>query len=163
MVRLPRIPPRKRCAPDDISGEQASESRLYAFSPETKEKLRKFRLGTSRAKDPQAIIYIIDQKNQEIRPEDGEVYTKMEDLADELPDSSPRFILLSYPLTLKSGRPSVPYVLLYWLPENCNPNSRMMYAGAVELMRNTAQVNRVIEVEEEKDIISIESNLQGED
>ncbi|KAE8326915.1 hypothetical protein BDV39DRAFT_86658 [Aspergillus sergii] len=141
----------------------ASESRLYAFSPETKEKLRKFRLGTSRAKDPQAIIYIIDQKNQEIRPEDGEVYTKMEDLADELPDSSPRFILLSYPLTLKSGRPSVPYVLLYWLPENCNPNSRMMYAGAVELMRNTAQVNRVIEVEEEKDIISIESKLQGED
>ncbi|KAB8273317.1 hypothetical protein BDV30DRAFT_210811 [Aspergillus minisclerotigenes] len=141
----------------------ASESRLYAFSPETKEKLRKFRLGTSRAKDPQAIIYIIDQKNQEIRPEDGEVYTKMEDLADELPDSSPRFILLSYPLTLKSGRPSVPYVLLYWLPENCNPNSRMMYAGAVELMRNTAQVNRVIEVEEEGDIISIESKLQGED
>lgn len=56
MVRLPRIHPRKRCAPDDISGEQASESRLYAFSPETKEKLRKFRLGTSRANDPQAII-----------------------------------------------------------------------------------------------------------
>ncbi|KAE8160484.1 hypothetical protein BDV40DRAFT_214544 [Aspergillus tamarii] len=141
----------------------ASESRLYAFSPETKEKLRKFRLGTSRAKDPQAIIYVIDQKNQEIRPEDGEVYTKMEDLADELPDSSPRFILLSYPLTLKSGRLSVPYVLLYWLPENCNPNSRMMYAGAVELMRNTAEVNRVIEVKEEDDIISIESKLQSED
>ncbi|GAB1191392.1 hypothetical protein APSETT444_000564 [Aspergillus pseudonomiae] len=163
MVRLPRIPPRKRCAPDDISRKQASESRLYAFSPETKEKLRKFRLGTSRAKEAQAIIYIIDQKSQEIRPEDGEVYTKMEDVADELPDSSPRFILLSYPLTLKSGRPSVPYVLLYWLPENCNPNSRMMYAGAVELMRNTAQVNRVIEVEEEDDIISIESKLQSED
>ncbi|OGM42071.1 glial maturation factor [Aspergillus bombycis] len=167
----------------------ASESRLYAFSPETKEKLRKFRLGTSRAKDPQAIICkahllsrrplrrrcqvynkltvnlldIIDQKSQEIRPENGEVYTKMTDVADELPDSSPRFILLSYPLTLKSGRPSVPYVLLYWLPENCNPNSRMMYAGAVELMRNTAQVNRVIEVEEEDDIISIESKLQSED
>lgn len=39
----------------------------------------------------------------------------------------------------------------------------MMYAGAVELMRNTAQVNRVIEVEEEDDIISIESKLQSED
>lgn len=35
---------------------QASESKLYTFSPETKEKLRKFRLGTSRAKDPQAVI-----------------------------------------------------------------------------------------------------------
>lgn len=45
---------------------------------------------------------IIDSKSQEIRPEDGEVYSKMEDLADELPESSPRFILLSYPLTLVS-------------------------------------------------------------
>ncbi|GAT27527.1 glial factor naturation factor [Aspergillus luchuensis] len=143
-----------------------SESRLYSFSPETKEKLRKFRLGTSRAKDPQAIIWltdIIDNKTQEIRPEDGEVYSKMEDVADELPESSPRFILLSYPLTLTSGRPSVPYVMLYYLPENCNPNQRMMYAGAVELMRNTAEVNRVIEVYEEDDIISIESKLQSAD
>lgn len=38
-----------------------------------------------------------------------------------------------------------------------------MYAGAVELMRNTAEVNRVIEVKEEDDIISIESKLQSED
>ncbi|OJI96175.1 hypothetical protein ASPVEDRAFT_35536 [Aspergillus versicolor CBS 583.65] len=140
-----------------------SSERLYAFSPETKERLRKFRLGTSRAKEPQALIYIVDTKSQEIRAEDGEVYTKMEDLADELPESSPRFILLSYPLTLGSGRLSVPYVLLYYLPENCNPTQRMMYAGAVELMRNTAEVNRVIEVESDEDIISIESKLQSED
>ncbi|OJJ98717.1 hypothetical protein ASPACDRAFT_30348, partial [Aspergillus aculeatus ATCC 16872] len=139
-----------------------SESRLYSFSPETKEKLRKFRLGTSRAKDPQAVIYIIDNKSQEIRPEDGEVYTKMEDLADELPETSPRFILLSYPLTLSSGRLTVPYVMLYYLPENCNPSLRMMYAGAVELMRNTAEVNRVIEVESEEDILGIEAKLQSQ-
>jgi hypothetical protein len=46
---------------------------------------------------------IIDKETQEIRPEDGEVYTKMEDLADELPESAPRYILLSYPLTMVSG------------------------------------------------------------
>ncbi|KAJ5086479.1 glial factor naturation factor [Penicillium alfredii] len=138
-----------------------SESRLYTFSPETKEKLRKFRLGTSRAKDAQAIIYIIDAKSQEIRPQDGEVYSKMEDLADDLPESSPRFILLSYPLTMSSGRPSVPYVLLYYLPENCNPSHRMMYAGAVELMRSTAEVNRVLEVQSEEDITDIASRLTG--
>lgn len=34
----------------------SSEQRLYTFSTETKDKLRKFRLGTSRAKDPQAVI-----------------------------------------------------------------------------------------------------------
>lgn len=43
---------------------------------------------------------MIDAKTQEIKPADDEVYSNMLDLADELPDSSPRFILLSYPLTL---------------------------------------------------------------
>ena len=52
-------------------------------------------------------------------------------------------------------------LLLYYLPENCNPPSRMMYAGAVELMRNTAEVQRVIEVESESDVLDIEKKLSG--
>lgn len=52
--------------------------------------------------------------------------------------------------------------MLYYLPENCNPSLRMMYAGAVELMRNTAEVNRVIEVESEEDIVGIEARLQSQ-
>lgn len=62
-----------------------------------------------------------------------------------------------------SGRLSVPYTLLYYLPENCNPSQRMMYAGAVELFRNTAEVNKVIEVETETDVINIKSKLSGEE
>lgn len=42
----------------------------------------------------------IDKKTLEISQADDEVYTKMTDLSDELPDNSPRFVLLSYPLTL---------------------------------------------------------------
>lgn len=45
---------------------------------------------------------MIDVKSQEIKPADNETYSDMQQLADELPDSSPRFILLSYPLTLVS-------------------------------------------------------------
>jgi len=62
-----------------------------------------------------------------------------------------------------SGRLSVPYVLLYYLPENCNPSSRMMYAGAVELMRTTAEVSRVIEISDGADLESIEKKLGGEE
>ena len=43
---------------------------------------------------------MIDAKSQEVKPADDETYSDMLELADELPDSSPRFILLSYPLTL---------------------------------------------------------------
>jgi len=139
----------------------ASESRLYTFSGETKEHLRKFRLTTSRAKDPQAVIYLIDKNTHEIRQDDEKiVYKSLEEIGDELPDHSPRFILLSYPLTLPDGRLSVPYVLLYYLPITCNAGSRMLYAGAKELMRNTSEAGRVIDVESVEDLEDIPKKLE---
>ncbi|KAL6862756.1 hypothetical protein ACO1O0_002994 [Amphichorda felina] len=140
----------------------ASESRLYTFSPETKEHLRKFRLTTSRAKEPQAVIYMIDKATHEIRQdEDKVVYKSLDEVAEDLPDHSPRFVLLSYPLTLPDGRLSVPYVLLYYLPITCNPEMRMLYASAKELMRNTSEVGRVIDIESADDLEEIPKKLEG--
>ncbi|TID26110.1 glia maturation factor beta [Venturia nashicola] len=139
----------------------ASESRLYNISTPTKEKLRKFRLSTSRAKDPQAQDQI-DKKTLDISQADDETYTKVQDIADELPDHAPRFVLLSYPLTLASGRLSVPYVMLYYLPVTTNAEMRMLYAGAKELMRNTAEVNKIIEITEAEDLEDIEEKLKGD-
>jgi hypothetical protein len=42
----------------------------------------------------------IDRKTLEIQPEDDTVYSNIRDVIDELPDNAPRFVLLSYPLTL---------------------------------------------------------------
>ncbi|KAH6659127.1 hypothetical protein BKA67DRAFT_6552 [Truncatella angustata] len=138
----------------------ASESRLYTFSQETKDHLRKFRLGTSRSNDPQAVIYTIDKKTLEIKQdEDKVVYKTLEEIGDDLPDHSPRFVLLSYPLTLASGRLSVPYVMLYYLPVTANAELRMTYAGAKELMRNTAEVGKVIEIETVEDLEDIPEKL----
>ena len=39
----------------------------------------------------------------------------------------------------------------------------MSYAGAVELMRSTAEVNRVIEISDGSDLAGIEKKLAGED
>jgi len=79
----------------------SSESRLYTFSQESKDHLRKFRLGTSRSNDPQAVIYLIDKHTLEIKQdEEKTVYKDLQELGEDLPDHSPRFILLSYPLTL---------------------------------------------------------------
>ncbi|GAB1734188.1 hypothetical protein KC343_g11301 [Hortaea werneckii] len=141
----------------------SSEARLYTFSPETKNALRKFRLGTSRAKDPQAVIYQIDKSTMEIKQVDETIYSNMQDLSDELPDNSPRYVLLSYPLTMESGRLSVPYVMINYLPPTCSSEMRMLYAGAKELMRNQAEVNRIIEMDAAEEIEEIEEKLKGED
>ena len=48
----------------------------------------------------------IDKNTKEIRQdEDGTVYKTLEDIGEDLPDHSPRFVLLSYPLTLVSSDP----------------------------------------------------------
>ncbi|KAI1001955.1 hypothetical protein K3495_g6252 [Podosphaera aphanis] len=138
----------------------ASESRLYTFSSESKAHLRKFRLGTSRSKEPQAVIYLIDKQTLEIKQdEDGIVYKDLESVGEDLPDHSPRFVLLSHPLTLPSGRTSVPYVLLYYLPVTCNSEMKMLYAGAKELMRNTAEVGKVIVIDSVEDLDELPQRL----
>ncbi|KAK7417571.1 hypothetical protein QQX98_004537 [Neonectria punicea] len=142
---------------------QASESRLYTFSTETKDHLRKFRLTTSRAKGPQAVIYMIDKNTHEIRQdEDKTVYTSLDEIGDDLPDHAPRFVLLSYPLTMPDGRLSVPYVMLYYLPITCNAGMRMLYAGAKELMRNTSEVGRILDIESVEDLEEIPDKLATE-
>ncbi|CAK7206444.1 hypothetical protein SEUCBS139899_009238 [Sporothrix eucalyptigena] len=138
----------------------SSEARLYTFSQETKDQLRKFRLGTSRARDPQAVIYLIDRATKEIRQdEEKTVYKSLDEIADDLPENSPRFVLLSYPMTLPSGRLSCPYVLLYYLPITCNSELRMLYAGAKELMRNTSEVGKVLDIESTDDFEELPERL----
>ncbi len=90
----------------------------------------------------------IDRNTKEIRQDDDKtVYKSLDELADDLPENSPRFVLLSYPMTLPSGRMSVPYVMLYFLPITCNSEMRMLYAGAKELMRNTSEVGKVLDID----------------
>ncbi|KAJ3344053.1 calpain 7 [Gonapodya sp. JEL0774] len=43
--------------------------------------------------------------------------TSLEDLADELPENTPRYIILSYKLTHKEGRVSYPLVFIYYNPD----------------------------------------------
>ena len=61
-----------------------------------------------------------------------------------------------------SGRLSVPYVMIYYLPVTCNNEVRMLYAGAKELMRNTAEVGKIIEIDSAEDLEDIEEKLKGE-
>ncbi|KAF4554738.1 Actin-depolymerizing factor gmf1-like protein [Elsinoe fawcettii] len=106
---------------------------------------------------------LINKSTHEIHAEDDTTYTNLQDLADELPDHSPRYILLSHPITMASGRQSAPYVMLYYLPVTCNSELKMVYAGAKELVRNTAEVQRIIEVGDAEEVVEIEEKLKGEE
>ena len=44
---------------------------------------------------------MIDKRTHEVKQDEEKiVYKSLEEIGDELPDNSPRFVLLSYPLTM---------------------------------------------------------------
>lgn len=51
--------------------------------------------------------------------------------------------------------------MIYYLPVTCNAELRLLYAGAKELMRDTAGVGKVIDIIEAEDLESIEEKLGG--
>ena len=53
------------------------------------------------------LLDMIDKNTSEIKQdEDKTTYKTLDDIAEDLPDHAPRFILLSYPLTLVSYHPA---------------------------------------------------------
>jgi hypothetical protein len=48
------------------------------------------------------------------------------------------------------------------MPATCNAESRMLYAGAKELMRNTAEVGKVMEIDSTDDLEDLPKRLGGE-
>jgi len=49
--------------------------------------------------------------------------------------------------------------LIYYMPVTCNAELRMLYASAKELMRNTAEVGKVLEIDSVDDLEEIPEKL----
>lgn len=142
---------------------------LHQVGSETKERIKKFRSSTARADDPQILAIKIQPKpSYEIIIDDDEDladFKRLEDLAEILPDNIPRFVLLSYPLITIDGRKKNPLVLLYWKPPSVvSQEWKMLYAGALELVRAECAVNKFIEVssglEDEDDLDALKEEIQ---
>lgn len=87
---------------------------------------------------------MIDKSTLEIKRENADPIALIEELVDELPDTTPRYIVISYPLKTADGRIKSPFVLVYWRPPTCGQESKMLYAGAVEVVRDKAGVSQYV-------------------
>ncbi|SSD62170.1 related to Protein AIM7 [Saccharomycodes ludwigii] len=147
---------------------------LFNFPTETKQQIRTFRTSTSRSDKLQHLIIKIEPKpSYSIVIDDGkdnddddwddisdahsEGLNNLNELREILPDNTPRFILLSYPMTSKDGRKLTLLVLLYWKPSTVVSNEwKMLYAGCLEMVKSECSPNKFIEVssglEDEEDV-----------
>ncbi|KAJ7581088.1 hypothetical protein C8J56DRAFT_1006124 [Mycena floridula] len=113
---------------------------------EIKDSLRKFRFA--RHKDSAALIIKINKAKLVMEEVEQFDSITMEELAEELPENSPRYVMLSYSLEHKDGRKSSPLVLINWAPTSSEIGLLTLHASALLDFQATADVSKIIEIRE---------------
>ena len=85
------------------------------IEPSLQSELRSFRLSKSTSKNA-ALVVKINKPKLLLEKEELIDPITPEELAEELPEHSPRFVLVSYEMKHADGRISYPLVLVYWAP-----------------------------------------------
>ncbi|KAF8417015.1 maturation factor [Boletus edulis BED1] len=111
-----------------------------------KDSLRKFRFAR-RSQGSAALIVKINKKDLVMEEEDQFDNVSIEELAQELPESSPRYVVLSYELKHKDGRTSFPLVLINWIPSS-ETKLMTLYASAFLDFQNVADISKVIDIDD---------------
>ncbi|EIM89995.1 glia maturation factor beta [Stereum hirsutum FP-91666 SS1] len=114
---------------------------------ELKTSLRKFRFARRNAGSAALVVKINKQKliMEEVEQFDN---ISLEDLAEELPENSPRYVVLSYELHHSDGRKSFPLVLVNWSPTTSETGMLTLHASALLEFQTVADVSKVLEVRE---------------
>lgn len=98
------------------------------------------------------LVLKIDKATLEILEDFTQSPLDIEQLADELPESSPRFLIVSFTQKHSDGRTSTPLVGVYYHPKT-SPEQLMLYASSVQhLFKNTANVSPVLELVDKDDL-----------
>jgi len=114
---------------------------------ELKASLHKFRFARRNAGSAALVVKINKQKliMEEVEQFDD---ISLDDLGEELPENSPRYVLLSYELDHDDGRKSFPLVLINWAPTSSEMSLLTLHASAFLHFQATADVSKVIEIRE---------------
>ncbi|KAJ7632794.1 hypothetical protein FB45DRAFT_913516 [Roridomyces roridus] len=112
-----------------------------------KDSLRKFRF-TRRNEGNAALVIKINKKDLVMEEVEQFDNITIEELAEELPENSPRYVVLSYHLEHKDGRKSFPLALIDWAPTSSEIGMLTLHASALLNFQNTADVSKVIEMRE---------------
>ncbi|KAJ2137412.1 hypothetical protein IW136_003519 [Coemansia sp. RSA 678] len=113
--------------------------------------VEKCRLSNPNA-DMLAYIAKIDVTNKVVIKDDQFEEISFEDLADELPDDTPRYVVLSYKLLHGDGRTSYPLVFIYYLPETSKPTNRMLYASTLQLFSKELHLSDPLMLSDKTDL-----------
>ncbi|RXK36662.1 hypothetical protein M231_06049 [Tremella mesenterica] len=126
---------------------------------DVKDALRKFRFKKATATTAISIKIIKAKLTMAVDEEFSDL--SIEEIAEELPENSPRYVIISHELKHRDGRISQPLVLINWQVHSCHslplPNSMgapsgsptdlmTLHASSLSYFQQTAEVAKVVEV-----------------
>ncbi|OZJ03319.1 hypothetical protein BZG36_02269 [Bifiguratus adelaidae] len=123
-----------------MSGTQTCE-----IDPAALEKLRQFRFKKA-SKGNAAVVFKIDRQKLLIEEDEEHDDITLEDLVEELPENTPRYVILSYELKHPDGRNSFPLVFIYWSPSTVKAEMHMLYASAKSYLQVKADVHKTFDI-----------------
>lgn len=136
---------------------------ICAIPPDTVQQIRKFRLTPIKqgAQTIPAQSYKINAESTTLVVDETLTLDSLEDLVEELPDNSPRFLLLNYGYTKADGRFVNPLVGVYWRPVTTKGDLKMLYAGSVENFKSMCNCNVWLECQDEEDVEELKELIEG--
>mmetsp|Transcript_18633 Transcript_18633/g.61198 ORF Transcript_18633/g.61198 Transcript_18633/m.61198 type:complete len:110 (+) Transcript_18633:191-520(+) len=75
-----------------------------------------------------------------------------EELAEDMSESSPRWILWSMKISRDDGRIQQPLILVFFSPISCNTKLRMLYSSRTSLLAEALKISRVHEIQDLDDM-----------
>jgi len=127
----------------------STASNTCEIPPEIVEEGKKFKFNK---KNSYAMILKINTKALKVELESVQEDVKIEDIANQLPDSAPRYIAYSYKHTHSDGRTSLPLVFIFYCPRDINPTLNMLYASTKTRLINALQVQKTFDIQVAEDL-----------
>ncbi|PPQ66206.1 hypothetical protein CVT26_011065 [Gymnopilus dilepis] len=121
------------------STTMSTATALVDIPQEVKDALRKFRFKR-RSEGSAAIVIKINKAKLVMEEVEQFDNISIEELAEELPENSPRYVVLSYELKHRDGRTSFPLVLINWSPSSSETGMMTLHASALLNFQNTARL-----------------------
>jgi len=127
----------------------STASNTCEIPAEVKEAGKKFKLSK---KTSYALILKINKEKLQVEIDDTLEDQSLEDIANSLPDSAPRYILYSYQHKHPDGRTSIPLVFIFYCPRDINPTLNMLYASTKTRLINELQVMKTFDIQTTDDL-----------
>ncbi|KAK9768876.1 hypothetical protein K7432_000106 [Basidiobolus ranarum] len=113
--------------------------------------VRKFRFAKT-LENPSAYLIKIDRKKFLIEEDELFENIPLEDLIEEIPDDSPRYIVLSFKFEHLDGRLSYPLIFIYYTPVGCSTELSMLYASNQPYFQQKTDLGKVLELRDKEDL-----------